>query len=87
MDEELGGLVAWAMDLYQHGIIAKADLDGIDLKWGDLAATCELLKKIAYKKGKAPAALAERFRWAYDVFGEASKWYAFEIPWLRLSDV
>jgi len=77
--EELGGLVAWAMDLYEHGIITKDDLDGIDLQWGDVDATCELLKKIAYKEGRAPAALAEGFRRAYEVFGEESKWYAFEV--------
>ncbi len=77
--EELGGLVAWAMDLYEHGIITKEDLGGIDLQWGSVEATCELLKKIAYKEGRAPAALAEGFRRAYEVFGEESKWYAFEV--------
>ncbi len=77
--EELGGIVAWAMDLYEHGIITKNDLDGIDLKWGDVAAVQALLKKIAYKQGKAPAALAEGFRRAYKVFGEESKWYAYEV--------
>ncbi len=77
--EELGGLVAWAMDLYEHGIITKEDLGGIDLKWGSVEATCELMKKIAYKEGRAPAALAEGFRRAYEVFGEESKWYAFEV--------
>ncbi|MCJ7595785.1 MAG: hypothetical protein MUO52_13545, partial [Desulfobacterales bacterium] len=77
--EELGGLVAWAMDLYEHGIITKEDLGGIDLQWGSVEATCALLKKIAYKEGRAPAALAEGFRRAYEVFGEKSKWYAFEV--------
>ncbi|UCG64551.1 MAG: hypothetical protein JSW12_18285 [Deltaproteobacteria bacterium] len=77
--EELGGLVAWAMDLYEHGIISKEDLGGIDLQWGSVEATCELLKKIAYKEGRAPAALAEGFRRAYEVFGEQSKWHAFEV--------
>jgi aldehyde:ferredoxin oxidoreductase len=77
--EELGGLVAWAMDLYEHGIITKKDLGGIDLKWGDVDATCELIKKIAYKEEQAPTALAEGFRRAYKVFGEESKWYAFEV--------
>lgn len=77
--EELGGLVAWAMDLYEHGIITREDLGGIELKWGDVAATCELLKKIAYKQGRAPAAIAEGFRRAYQIFGEESKWYAFEV--------
>jgi aldehyde:ferredoxin oxidoreductase len=77
--EELGGLVAWAMDLYEHGIITKQDLGGIDLKWGNVEATCELIKKIAYKQDPVPAALAEGFRRAYPVFGDKSKWYAFEV--------
>ena len=77
--EELGGIVAWAMDLYEHGIITKGDLGGIDLQWGSVEATCELVKKIAYKEGRAPAALAEGFRRAYEVFGDESKWYAFEV--------
>ncbi|MFC1816293.1 aldehyde ferredoxin oxidoreductase N-terminal domain-containing protein [Thermodesulfobacteriota bacterium] len=77
--EELGGIVAWAMDLYEHGIITKEDLGGIDLQWGSVEATCELMKKIAAKEGRAPAALAEGFRRAYEVFGEESKWYAFEV--------
>jgi aldehyde:ferredoxin oxidoreductase len=59
--EETGGIVAWAMDLYEHGIITRADLDGIDLKWGDLDAALELMKKIAHRKGKAPNALADGF--------------------------
>ncbi|MFC1957439.1 aldehyde ferredoxin oxidoreductase N-terminal domain-containing protein [Chloroflexota bacterium] len=77
--EELGGIVAWAMDLYEHGIITREDLGGIDLQWGSVEATCELLKKIAYKDGKAPAALAEGFRRAYEVFGKESVWYGFEV--------
>jgi aldehyde:ferredoxin oxidoreductase len=77
--EELGGLVAWAMDLYEHGIITQEDLGGLDLQWGNVEATCELMKKVAYKDGRVPAALAEGFRRAYEVFGENSKWYAFEV--------
>lgn len=76
--EETGGLVAWAMDLYEHGIITKEDLGGIDLQWGSVSATNELLKKIAYKEGKAPAALAEGYRRAYKVFGDELIWYAWE---------
>ncbi|HEX7474853.1 MAG TPA: aldehyde ferredoxin oxidoreductase C-terminal domain-containing protein, partial [Dehalococcoidales bacterium] len=77
--EELGGLVAWAMDLYEHGIITREDLGGIDLQWGNLDAICRLLKKIAYKEGRVPTALAEGFRRAYAIFGEKSRWYAFEV--------
>ncbi len=77
--EEVGGIVAWAMDLYEHGIITKKDLGGIDLKWGDVEATCELLKKIAYKEDAAPAVLAEGFRRAYPVFGKEAEYLAWEV--------
>jgi aldehyde:ferredoxin oxidoreductase len=75
--ENVQGLIAWAMDLYEHGIITKADLGGIDLKWGDRDATLELLKKIVYREGRAPAALAEGWWHATDVFGPESEWYAW----------
>ncbi|MFC1860867.1 aldehyde ferredoxin oxidoreductase N-terminal domain-containing protein [Chloroflexota bacterium] len=77
--EELGGIVAWAMDLYEHGIISKDDLGGIDLRWGSVEATCELLKKIAYREGRAPAVLADGYRRAYPVFGKESEYLAWEV--------
>jgi aldehyde:ferredoxin oxidoreductase len=77
--EEIGGIIAWAMDLYEHGIISQADLDGIDLKWGDLDAALGLLKKIAHREGKAPSALADGFLRAEKVFGDESIWYAYEV--------
>src|SRR3990172_4359514 len=67
------------MDLYEHGIITKGDLGGIDLKWGDVEATCALLEKIAYKQDRAPAALAEGFRRAYPIFGKESEYLAWEV--------
>ena len=75
--EDVQGLVAWAMDLYEHGIITRGDLGGIDLKWGDRDAALELLKKIVYKESPAPAALAEGWRHAIDVFGPESEAYAW----------
>jgi len=82
--EELGvdaenayGLIAWAMDLYEHGIITRSDLGGVDLKWGDRDAVMEILKKIVYKEGHAPAALAEGWWHAMEVFGPESRWYAW----------
>ncbi|MFC1860683.1 aldehyde ferredoxin oxidoreductase N-terminal domain-containing protein [Chloroflexota bacterium] len=77
--EELGGIVAWAMDLYEHGIITKEDLGGIDLQWGSVEATCELLEKIAYKQGRVPAALAEGMRRAYPTLGKDAEKLAWEV--------
>ncbi len=71
--ENIQGLMAWAMDLYEHGIITKGDLDGIELKWGDKEATMALMKKIVYREGKAPAALADGWWHAMSVFGPESR--------------
>ena len=76
--EDIQGHIAWAMDLYEQGIITKKDLGGIDLKWGDRDATMELVKKIVYKEDHAPAALAEGYWHAIDVFGKESAWYAWK---------
>jgi aldehyde:ferredoxin oxidoreductase len=78
--EDIQGHIAWAMDLYENGIITKKDLGGIDLKWGDRDATMELVKKIVYKEDRAPAAMAEGYRHAIDVFGKESAWYAWNSP-------
>jgi aldehyde:ferredoxin oxidoreductase len=77
--EEVGGIVAWAMDLYERGIITKVDLGGIDLQWGSVEATCELLKKIAYKEDRVPAALAEGYRRAYPLLGKEAEYLGFEV--------
>jgi aldehyde:ferredoxin oxidoreductase len=78
--EDVHGHVAWAMDLYEHGLITRADLGGIDLKWGDRDATLELIKKIVYKEGRVPAALAEGYRRAIEILGPESGRYAWNSP-------
>jgi aldehyde:ferredoxin oxidoreductase len=77
--EDIHGHIAWAMDLYEHGIITKRDLGGIDLKWDDKQAVMAMLKKIVYKEDAAPAAIAEGYEHAIKVFGPESKrlaWYS-----------
>jgi aldehyde:ferredoxin oxidoreductase len=39
------------MELRQRNLITAADLDGIDLKWGDVHAVDALLKKIVHREG------------------------------------
>ncbi len=48
---EGGGNLALVMELVQRGFIDKNDLDGIDLKWGDVHAVDALLKKIVHREG------------------------------------
>ncbi|MFZ5643003.1 MAG: aldehyde ferredoxin oxidoreductase family protein [Bacillota bacterium] len=42
--------VAFAMEMYQRGIINREDLD-LDLAWGDEEAATKLLEMIAYRRG------------------------------------
>lgn len=46
-----GGAVAFAMECYQHGILNKADLDGIDLRWGNSEAILAIVKKMIQREG------------------------------------
>ncbi len=43
--------IAWAMELYQDGIITKEDTDGLELTPGNEEAILTLVHKIAYKEG------------------------------------
>lgn len=48
---EGGNNLALVMELVQRGFIDKTDLDGIDLKWGDVHAVDEMVKKIVTRDG------------------------------------
>lgn len=46
-----GGLVGWAMDCYERGIIDKSDTDGLELNFGNAEAVIELVHKTANREG------------------------------------
>ncbi len=48
---ETGHLFGWLMECYERGILKKEDLDGIEMTWGNVEATLEMLKRIAYRRG------------------------------------
>ena len=43
-----GSVIAFAMDLFERGIITEEDTDGLPIKWGDVAVMETLLKQIAH---------------------------------------
>jgi aldehyde:ferredoxin oxidoreductase len=47
----LGATVACAMDLFEHGIIAAKDTDGIALNFGNAKAMVEMVRKTAFGEG------------------------------------
>jgi len=48
---QTGNLLGFAAELFQRGILAKEDLDGLELKWGDAEAFAALTRKIAFREG------------------------------------
>lgn len=46
-----GGAIAWAMELYQRGIITKKDTGGLDLSWGNYPVIEQLLFLTARREG------------------------------------
>ena len=48
---EGGALLAMLMELRQRDLIGPEDLDGIDLRWGDVHAVDEIMKKIVAREG------------------------------------
>ena len=42
----LGGVLAWAMESYEKGVLTKEDTYGIDLTWGNAPAMVDMVKKI-----------------------------------------
>ncbi|NPV88985.1 aldehyde ferredoxin oxidoreductase family protein [Coprothermobacteraceae bacterium] len=77
-----GNVIAWAIEAYEKGLIKPSDVDGRQLKWGDVATVEYLLDKIVKREGIG-AILAEGVRHAANVFG--GKEFAMEVKGLEIS--
>ncbi|MBZ4688597.1 MAG: Aldehyde ferredoxin oxidoreductase [Clostridiales bacterium] len=73
-----GGIIAYAMECYENGILTEEDCDGLDLSWGNYHAIIELIHKIANREGFGNV-LAHGFREAVKQIGEESAKYAIHI--------
>lgn len=67
-----GSTIAWAMEAYEHGILTKEDLDGIDLTWGNADAMIELLGKMIRAEGVGRK-LMNGQRYAIEQFGRGQE--------------
>lgn len=69
------GALAFAMDLYERGILSTEDTDGIELTWGDAEAMETMMHRIARREGFG-AVLAEGVRRAAQIVGRGADVYA-----------
>ena len=48
---ETGSMIAWAMELFEKGILTEKETEGLKLEFGNDAAVLELIEQIATRKG------------------------------------
>ena len=75
---EVGSMIAWAMELYEKGIITDKDTRGLKLEWGNDTAVIQLIKQVAFRKGLGDI-LAEGPLRAADKFGPESLKYLVHV--------
>lgn len=75
--------IAWAMELYEKGLITKEDTGGIELNWGDQDAALAMLEKIAKREGFGDL-LAEGSELAAKKFGKGSEKFAYNVKGARM---
>jgi aldehyde:ferredoxin oxidoreductase len=80
----LGGVLGWASELYERGIITQEDTGGLDLRFGNDDAYVILVEAIAYRKTPFTDLLAEGTRRACERLGRGSCRYAVHVKGLEL---
>ena len=76
---DLGGVIAFAMELYQRGILSKEDADGLDLEWGNYHTMLELIERIAFRDGPFADLLANGVHVAAQEIGRGAERYAVHV--------
>jgi len=78
-----GGSIGFAYELYDRGIITKADTGGLELTYGNSEPVMEMIRKIAYREDIGDV-LAEGTREAARRIGKGAEEYAIQVKGLEL---
>ncbi|MCL2135414.1 MAG: hypothetical protein FWH37_07695 [Candidatus Bathyarchaeota archaeon] len=80
----VGAAVAFAMDLYEHGLISLEQTGGVDLRFGNIDAMFDLINKIGKREGWLGNVLAEGVVQAAQTIGGEAVNYACHVKGLEL---
>jgi aldehyde:ferredoxin oxidoreductase len=72
----VGNIIAFAMDLYEHGLITSAQTGGVELRFGNVDALMDLINKIGKRDGWLGNVLAEGVAKAAEAIGGEAVKYA-----------
>ena len=73
-----GGVISFAIECFENGLITKEDTEGIDLRWSNDDAIIEMLHQIGKREGFGEV-LADGIKPAAEKIGEASLAYATHV--------
>lgn len=78
-----GSVIAFAMDLFERGILTREDTDGLDLAWGNAEAMEEMMIRIARREGLGDI-LAQGVRRAAKIIGKGAEKYAYHVKGVEI---
>jgi aldehyde:ferredoxin oxidoreductase len=73
-----GGIIAFAIECYENGIITKKDTDGIELTWGNSPAIVAMTEKLVKREGLGDI-LADGVKVAAEKIGNSAVEYAVHV--------
>ncbi len=80
----VGGIIAFAFEAYEQGLIGAEEVDGAPLVWGSVAALFKVLELVLEQRGVG-ALLAQGVRAAAMQFGAGSESYAVHVKGLEVA--
>ena len=80
----LGGVLGFAIEAYEKGVISDEDLKGNKIGWGKTKDLAILIDDIAHRKSKAGNLLAEGVQIAAENLGKNSEEYAVHVKGLEI---
>jgi len=78
-----GSVIAFAMELFQRGILTPDDTGGIELDWGDAQAMETVIRQIAQREGLGEV-LALGVKRAAESIGRGAEKYAYHVKGVEL---
>ncbi|KYK22381.1 hypothetical protein AYK21_00140 [Thermoplasmatales archaeon SG8-52-2] len=80
----LGGVLGFAIEAFEKGIITKKDLNNNSIGWGKPKELAKLIKDIAYRTRKVADILAEGSKIASEKLGKESEDFAVHVNGLEI---
>lgn len=80
-----GNVIAFAMELFEKGIINKKDTNGIELAFGNPEAVFEMIKQIGGREQGLGEILSKGVKYASNFFGNESSTFAMHVKGMELS--